>query len=258
MKKKSKIIRIGLAVTAAALLCGGIYLLFRDDAAQKIEWNKIKEYAPTPIVCEMLENAVKMDENNDIIIEIPEEVADEMTSHVQDFSENYDNSVGWIYVPDTHINYPIMQSDDNDFYLHRSTDGDYLYVGSIFLDYRCNADFSGVSSLLYGHNMSDGSMFADVKKFTDSVYFNSHRYGWLTTENDVFCVQFFAVDLTENTGEIYNMNANWRTVMSEVVNRAVIYDDIEISDTDKLLMLSTCTGANSDSRTILVGKFMEV
>ncbi len=254
MKKKTKAIRIGLAVTAAALLSGGICLLFKDDFQQKIEWNKIKDYAPTPIVCEALDDAVQLDEES----EITQKIANEMTSQVQNFNEKYDNSVGWIYVPDTHINYPIMQSDDNDFYLHRAADGSYLYAGSIFLDYRCNADFSGVSSILYGHNMSNRSMFADVINFTDKAYFDSHRYGWLTTENDVHCVQFFAVDQAENTGRIYDTESDWRTVMSEVVNRSVIYDDIEISDSDRLLMLSTCTGANSDSRTILVGKIMEV
>lgn len=253
MKNKSKIIRIGLAVTAATLLCGGIYLLLKDDVAQKIDWDKIKDYAPTPIVCETLDDAVLLHENPDI----SHEIADEITSQVQNFGQIYSNSVGWIYVPDTNINYPIMQSDDNDFYLHRAADGSYLYAGSIFLDYRCNADFSGVSSILYGHNMDNGSMFADVKKFMDRSYFNSHRYGWLTTENDLFCVQFFAVDQTENTSGIYDTNADWRTVMSEVVNRAVIYDDIEIYGTDRLLMLSTCTGADSDSRTVLVGKIME-
>ena len=180
-----------------------------------------------------------------------------LTAQVQQMNANYANAIGWIYVPDTHINYPVMQSEDNDFYLHHGADGGYLYAGSIFLDYRCNADFSGVSNILYGHNMSNRSMFADVTNFTDRTYFDSHRYGWLTTENDVYCVCFFAVDVTENTGEIYNTDSSWRTVMSEAVNRAVIYDDIEIADTDRLVMLSTCTGANSSSRTVLVGKIME-
>lgn len=253
MKKKTKTLRIGLAVTAAALICGGIYLLFKDDFQQKTEWNKIKDYAPNPEVCEALEEAVQPNESP----EIPQEIEDEMTSQVQNFSENYDNSVGWIYVPGTNINYPIMQSEDNDFYLHHAADGSYLYAGSIFLDCRCNPDFSGVSNILYGHNMSNRSMFADVTNFTDRTYFDSHRYGWLTTESDVYSVYFFAVDVTENTGEIYNIESDWRTVMSEVVNRAVIYDDIEIADMNHLLMLSTCTGADSDSRTVLVGKIME-
>lgn len=254
MKKKTKTLRMGLAVTAAALLFGGIYLLFGNDIAQKMEWHQIEKYAPDSEVCEALDKAVTDGGNTPVVAT---ETTQMLTEQMQNFSENYDNSVGWIYVPDTHINYPIMQSSDNDFYLHHGADGGYLYAGSIFLDYRCNADFSGVSSILYGHNMSNRSMFADVINFTDRTYFDSHRYGWLTTENDVYSIYFFAVDVTEDTGVIYNTDSDWRTVMSEVVNRAVIYDDIEIADTDHLLMLSTCTGANSSSRTVLVGKIME-
>lgn len=253
MNKKTKVFRMGLSVTAAALFCGGMYLMFGNDIAQKIKWNQIKEYAPDSEVCEVLDKAAQLNENS----EITQETADELTSQVQELSEVYNNSIGWIYVPDTHINYPVMQSEDNDFYLHHAADGNYLYAGSIFLDYRCNADFSSVSNILYGHNMSNRSMFADVTNFTNRTYFDSHRYGWLTTENDVYSICFFAVDVTENTGRIYNTDSDWRTVMSEVVNRAVIYDDIELTDTDKLVMLSTCTGANSSSRTILVGKIME-
>lgn len=250
-KNKTKMIHAAAVLTAAALLSGGIYLLVRDDISQWIEWNKLKDYAPSPTVCETLNNA---DNAN---AEISQDTANEMTAQVRRFGESCDNAIGWIYIPDTNINYPVMQSGDNAFYLHRSTNGSYLYVGSIFLDYHCNADFSGVSSILYGHNMGDGSMFADVINFTDKAYFDSHRYGWLTTENDVFSVYFFSVDQVENTSGIYNADSDWRMVMSEVVNHAVVYDDIEIADTDKLLMLSTCTGANGDSRTVLVGKMME-
>lgn len=243
--------RAAAVLTAAALLSGGIYLLVKDDILQWIEWNKCKDYAPSPTVCEALNDAVNMDEG------ISQDTADEMTAQVRRLSESCDHAIGWIYVPDTNINYPVMQSSDNAYYLHRATDGSYLYVGSIFLDYRCPVDFSGVSHILYGHNMGDGSMFADVTKFTDSAYFNSHRYGWLSAENDVFCVYFFAVDQVENTSRIYDYEADWNTIMREIVNHAVIYDDIEITDTDRLLMLSTCTGANSSSRTVLVGKMTE-
>ncbi len=254
MKKKSKIIRIGLAVAAAALLFGGLFLLFRDDVQVKIQEEKIKPFVPDFTLLEVQEDNDQEEENN---AEIPSEAEEKLKEQTQELCANVDNSIGWINVPKTKINYPVMYSGDNDFYLHRATDGSYLYVGSIFMDYRCNADFSGVSSILYGHNMDNGSMFADVINFMDRAYFDNHRYGWLTTENDVFCVYFFAVDQTENTGKIYDTESDWRTVMSEVVNRAVIYDDIEISNTDRLLMLSTCTGTNSDSRTVLVGKITE-
>ena len=251
---RNKIIFITAAVISAALLFGGLFLLFRDDVGEMIQEEKIKPYVPDFTLLELLEDNDQEEENT---ADIPAEAEEKLKEQTQELCANVDNSIGWINVPETKIDYPVMYSGDNEFYLHRAVDGSYLRVGSIFLDYRCNAGFTGKINVLYGHNMSDGSMFADVKKFTDNAFFNSHRYGWLTSENEVFCVQFFAVDQTENTGEIYDTNADWRTVMSEVVNRAVIYDDIEIADTDRLLMLSTCTGADSGSRTILVGKIME-
>ncbi len=244
------------AVVSTALLCGGVYLLIKNDVAQKIAWNRIKDYAPSPIVRNSLDAAVQIDDAaNNSIPEIPQEIEAEMIAQVQQLEENCDHSIGWIYVPDTHINYPIMQSGDNAFYLHRATDGGYLYAGSIFLDYR-NADFSSVSNILYGHHMDNNSMFADVTKFTDEAYFSSHPYGWLTTKQEVYCVQFFAVDLVESTDGIYNTEADQSSVMREIVNHAVIYNDIELTDTDRLLMLSTCTSANSTSRTVLVGKMI--
>lgn len=254
-----KVRTIVAAVVSTALLCGGMYLLVKNDVAQKIAWNRIKDYAPSPIVRNILDDAVQVDGEettvNDSIPEIPQEMESEMIDQVQQLEENYRGSIGWIYVPDTHINYPVMQSGDNAFYLHRAADGSDLYAGSIFLDYQ-NADFSSISNILYGHHMENDSMFADVTKFTDEVYFSGRPYGWLTTKHEVYCVQFFAVDLVESTDGIYNTEADQSSVMREIVNHAVIYNDIELADTDRLLMLSTCTSANSTSRTVLVGKMI--
>ena len=162
MNKKTKVFRMGLAVVAFALLCGGMYLLFGNDIAQKMKWNQIKEYAPDSEVCEVLDEAVSEAENIPVIAT---ETTRILTAQMQNLNQNYADSIGWIYIPDTHINYPVMQSEDNDFYLHHASDGSYLYAGSIFLDYRCNADFSSISNILYGHNMSNRSMFADVINF---------------------------------------------------------------------------------------------
>lgn len=255
MNKKA--IRIAAVISAAALLGGGIYLLFRDDTAQKIEWNKIKDYAPKPIVCEVLVDAVTVDENNEIIAEIPQEIADEMTSQVQELSENYDDSVAWLYIPNTNIDYPIMQSGDNDYYAHRATDGSYLYAGSLFMDYRCNADFSDFNSVIYGHNMENGTMFADIPNYENEEYFMNRSYGWLTTENDVRLIDFFAVARTSDTSGIYLANPNFEEWDNQLRNCAGIYKEIGISADDNLITLSTCSSAEGNSRTILVGKIIE-
>lgn len=109
---KKKAIRMGLAVTAAALFWGGMYLLFGNDAAQKMEWNQVKDYAPDSEVCETLDEAVAETGNIPVVATATTQM---LTAQVQQMNANYANAIGWIYVPDTHINYPIMQSEDNDF-----------------------------------------------------------------------------------------------------------------------------------------------
>ena len=147
-------------------------MLFRDDVQVKIQQEKIKAYVPDFTLLELPQSSDPEEEN---AAEIPDEAEKKLTEQVQNLCKNFDNSIGWINVPETKINYPVMYSGDNEFYLHRAVDGSYLRVGSIFLDYRCNADFTEKINVLYGHNMSDGSMFADVMKFIDSDYFDRHN-----------------------------------------------------------------------------------
>lgn len=105
MNKKTKVFRMGLAVTAAALLCGGMYLLFGNDIAQKMKWNQVKEFAPDSEACEALDEAVSDAENTPVIAT---ETTQILTVQMQNLTQNYADAIGWIYVPDTHINYPIM------------------------------------------------------------------------------------------------------------------------------------------------------
>lgn len=232
-----KVIRTIAAVTAAALLGGGIYLLVKNDVAQKINWRDILIYAPTPIARETLDEAVDIEKSK--------------------LSNEHDDSVGWLYIPDTNIDYPIMQSGDNEYYTRRAVDGSYLYAGSLFMDYRCSSDFSDFNSVIYGHNMGNGTMFADIPNYENEEYFMNHSYGWLTTENDVRLIDFFAVARTSDTSGLYLAAPNFNEWDNQLRNYASIYKEIEVTESDHLLMLSTCTSAEGNSRTILVGKIIE-
>ena len=171
---------------------------------------------------------------------------------------NIDNSIGWINVPETKINYPVMYSGDNNFYLHRAVDGSYLRVGSIFLDYRCNSDFASRINILYGHNMSDGSMFADVMKFIDSSYFDSHNYGWLSTSNAVYKIDFFSVSQPENYDDFYDVNSDINLWLESLRENSFIWRNIGISEDDQFISLSTCTNSEGSSRNVLTGKLCKI
>lgn len=257
MTKKTKVIRTIAAVSAAALLCGGIYLLVKNDVAQKINWRDILIYAPTPIAQETLDKAVDLEKDKPSADRVPEDTKDELTEQVQRLSAEHSDSVAWLYIPDTNIDYPIMQSEDNDYYAHRAIDGSYLYAGSLFMDYRNSSAFTDFNSVIYGHNMQNGSMFADLPNYENEEYFMNHSYGWLTTEDDVRLIDFFAVARTSDTSGLYLADPNFQEWDTQLRNCAGIYKEIGISPDDNLITLSTCTSAEGNSRTILVGKIIE-
>lgn len=252
-----KVIRTIAAVSAAALLFGGIYLLVKNDAAQKINWQDMLVYSPQPIAKEALDKAVNNDSEKPSANRIPEDTKEELTGQVRQLSAEHKDSVAWLYIPDTNINYPVMQSGDNDYYTRRAADGSYLYAGSLFMDYRCSSDFSDFNSVIYGHNMGNGTMFADIPNYENEEYFMNHSYGWLTTENDVRLIDFFAVARTSDTSGLYLAAPNFNEWDNQLRNCASIYKEIEVTERDHLLMLSTCTSAEGNSRTILVGKIIE-
>lgn len=252
---RNKIIKISAVVLSIALLFGGLFLLFRDDVGEMIQEEKIKPYVPDFTLLESPEDSNPEEENAE---EITVEAEKNLTEQVQNLCENFNNSIGWINVPETKIDYPVMYSGDNEFYLHRAVDGSYLRVGSIFLDYRCNADFTGKINVLYGHNMSDGSMFADVVKFIDTDYFDSHNYGWLSTGNTVYKIDFFSLSQPENYDAFYDVNSDVNLWLDDLRERSFIWKNIGVSDGDKFISLSTCTGSEGSSRTVLTGKIMEV
>lgn len=252
---KNKIIKISAAVIAAVLLFGGLFLLFHDDVGEMIQEEKIKPYVPDFTLLESTENSDSEEESTN---EFPAEAEEKLKKKTQELCDNFDNSIGWINVPETKISYPVMYSDDNDFYLHRAVDGSYLRVGSIFLDYRCNADFTGKINVLYGHNMSDGSMFADVMKYLNEGYFDGHNYGWLTTKNAVYRIDFFSLSQPENYDDFYDVNSDINLWLDSLRERSFIWRNIGVSENDKFISLSTCTGSEGSSRTVLTGKLCEI
>ncbi len=247
---RSKLLKFGAAAVASVLLCGGIFMLIHDDVKVQIQEEKLKPYTPDFSVVETIENE-NPSENESIKIE--ENSKETLTENVQQLAEKYNNSVGWLHIPNTQINYPVMFSGDNNYYLHRAVDGSYLRVGSVFLDGNCKSDFSGKYNILYGHNMSDGSMFADVMKYIDNSFFDTHDYALLTTETDVYRVDFFSLSQPDSTDSFYDISADFDVWRENLRRSSYIWRQTEMSENSRFVSLSTCTSSEGNSRTVLTG-----
>lgn len=101
--------------------------------------------------------------------------------------------VGWIWIPGTSIDYPIVQAADNEAYMKTGVDGEPSSGGAVFLDYECQRDLSGPHTIIYGHNMKNGSMFHDVVRYKEKDYFKEHQYGVLYTPEETIYLKMVSV-----------------------------------------------------------------
>lgn len=180
--------------------------------------------------------------------------------------ENGPDIIGWLSLPDTAINYPVTQTDNNEYYLHHLYDGTYNKVGCLFADYENQADFSDRNTIIYGHNMRDGSMFAALNEYGEQGYYDGHPQMYLVTPGGGYTMEIFTTFVAE-PGESGSDTSPWRlswkddgaytTWLSEMADRSVIETDVTVTSSDKVLTLSTCT-PGSKSRFIVMGKLAAV
>ena len=116
-----------------------------------------------------------------LIAPIPEDAPEKISVRWNELQQKNEDIVAWIYIPALDISYPVLQADDNEYYLHRDVNREYLYAGSIFMDAWNNPFFYNYNTIIYGHNMRDGSMFARLKDLSDPDTIKGCRYFWIFT-----------------------------------------------------------------------------
>lgn len=168
--------------------------------------------------------------------------------------------ISWIYVdalPD--ISYPIVQGKDNQTYLHQTYEKNYNFAGTIFVDYENGRDFNDCNTLVYGHNMKNGSMFGHLKKFTeDEKLYNNDRYFWILTPDKNYRYEIISAYTTGVNSDTYTLFKGPGEEFEEYLKKIKSYSDIKTEDTeltikDKIVTLSTCTG-NESTRFVVQGK----
>ena len=165
----------------------------------------------------------------------------------------------WIQVPKTNIDYPVVQGQDDMEYINKNVYGEFELSGAIFLSCLNKDDFSDPYNLVYGHNMKNGGMFADVADFTNKEYFETHQKVKLYLTDATRKIRFFAcMKVTAADAKIYHPDGyrkeNLKDLLDYIQANAVQYRDVNVADENSLIALSTCSEAETNGRVVLIGK----
>ena len=170
----------------------------------------------------------------------------------------YPDVVAWLYCANTGLNYPIVQTaeEGGEYYLYRDIDGSSNKNGTIFLDWRCNSDFSTQNNLIYGHNMKSGRMFAPIMNYKQQWYYDVHPYMYLYTPNQLYKVNLFAGFVTPHDSDVYSYS-----LTSDYINQCIASSTFKSTTgtpTGNILTLSTCDYTYDNARYVVLGEMVPI
>lgn len=239
-----------LVICAAVLAVGGfrVAALWREYAAGKDSYVQLYEQVqvtPSPMPVQTVAEHVQTAEPVQTPPPWPQVDFDALR-------EINPDGVGWIYIPDTGIDYPIVQGEDNDAYLKKLFTGEKNRAGCIFLDCGNSSDFSDKNSVVYGHHLKNGEMFSPLLNYKKQDYFDVHPTGWLVTPEGTYLIRFFSGFVSDVWGEGWDITpANaWAEEMAE---KSLFQGGPTPAPGDRILTLSTCSYEFSNARFLLMG-----
>lgn len=196
--------------------------------------------------------------------EIPEEVLTDMENQPIDFeklSEINSELYAWIRIPNTSIDYPIAQheGENQSFYLHRDLYQNVQYAGCIYTEDSNSTDFSDPVTVIYGHNMRNGTMFQNLHYFEDETFFEENEYIYIYTPDENLVYQVFAVyayddrDIMEafDFSDDEDIMEYFYSCLNPRSMDALVRDDVELNLDSHVITLSTCIGDRTDERLLV-------
>lgn len=179
---------------------------------------------------------------------------DENTSYLQKLNipalqEVNPEVIGWIHIPDTEVSYPLLHTQDNSTYLDTAWDGTENVAGSIFLETHCSADLTDFNTIIYGHNMRNGSMFGALKGYHDFDFYQEHPYIYIVTGDTIYRYAIFSAYEAGITTDTYRLRFNTyvkkQLALHHYLESSVWDTGISPTSDDYILTLSTCTGTGT-------------
>ena len=245
-KKTKKIILILVSLIIIAAISYVIYYNYQKMQQDK-DLEELQEYMDTQI----------------------EEQSEESINKVKELQEINADVKGWIQIKDTNINYPVLQTTDNDYYLTHNYKKQKNKYGSIYLKNEVNIDDNNSNLILYGHNMKDDKMFNNLLKYEDQNYYEEHKEITLVTQKEERKYQIIAAFKSrvfyqdeKNVFRYYNYtNFQTKEMFDEYIdniNRIKLYDTgVTANYQEQLLTMITCEYSQENGRMVVVAKRVE-
>ena len=232
--------RIFSVIAYILLFCSIVYSGFKI-----FKWQK--ENMHNDDIKEKINNAVKIQDNNKYTVDF------------ESLKRQNNDTVAWIKVNNTNIEYPIVKSADNEFYLNHSFDKSDNTAGWIFADYKNKFDGKDKNIVLYGHNRKDNSMFGSLKNVLNEEWYNNSKNTDIIfiTQNETCIYKVFSVYQIEK--EDYYIKTEFNSIdefekfIKTLKQRSIKNFNADVSKNDKIITLSTCAG-NDNYRVVLHAK----
>lgn len=220
-KKRITIIQVVLAVLVAVGIAWLVYKVVGYNQAQQIYHEMQTAYASETVD------------------------GDHTSINFDKLKAEYPGTTAWLKMDDVDISYPIMQGEDNDFYLHNDPTNQPNIDGSIFLDYR-NKSYNDLHVLIYGHNMRDESMFGQLDEYVNEEFYRNGTGAFtIFTPEATYRYKIFAVNIVNETDDVYQTGYQNTTVFGgfakQLKDRSMYDTGVDVTGNDHIVTLSTCS-----------------
>ena len=247
------LIMVGLFIISNAVQ--SFFIIESEESAARSEYNQIRDLYSVMSVYSSPDAALAQADSPDSQApslefplfrrrnrNLPETEQPDPIAALLEINSDY---IGWLAIAGV-LDYPVVQGYNNDVYMNRTFTGNYNSAGTVFMDSRNWQGFDAPVCIIYGHNMRDGSMFAQLNKYGDPAFINEHPYITVVTlEGEMLVYRIFAAGLTDIWNRAYALGFADGAAAARAIWRAP-------ADADRFLLLSTCTNTEDDDERMLV------
>ena len=251
--KKKLVLRLLIVLFAGGLLLSGFHIVggLVETAKTEEVYEGLQSQFVTPI-------APPKDETNTESAKITEPA---ISVDFPALKKKNSDVIGWLYIPGTVVNYPVVQAEDNDKYLRRDLSLKKLTAGTLFADYRCKTAGEDANHIVYGHNMRNGTMFKTVTDYKKQSFYEENPVIYYFTPEIIYKLEPVIGIVIPDNDEIYAAAFSRAQMVEYIASKkdsSTITSSVSYSKEDSFVTLSTCSKEYENARFALICKISEV